>query len=171
MIQCCSDIENKLITALFKYRHFQVSIHSLPYLNHLLRTKCEYLLLKTSKCIYRILIQKNKPLSSTYIKITSGKIKYMMSFCSSSGKNRPHQAEILLQSKFLQSTLISLYFCCIPSHLLPTFNFNFNTDLWYQLHKESIWINLLYQYYFSAFNLLHSYTTVPETLPHSPLQF
>jgi len=38
MAQCCSDIENKLVTALFKYKYFQVSIHSLPYLNNRLRT-------------------------------------------------------------------------------------------------------------------------------------
>lgn len=131
MTQCCSDIENKLVTALLKHRYFQVSTYSLPYLNHLLRTKCKYLVLKISKCIYRDPILKNKPLRSTYIKIIWGKIKYMMSFCSSSEKNRPHQAEILLQSKFLQSTLISIFFCYTPSHLLTKFKYNFNMHFQY----------------------------------------
>lgn len=121
MTQCCSDIENKLVTALFKY--FQVSLYSLPYLNHLLRTKCKYLLLKT-KSIYRYLVQKKKPLSS--MKIMWGKIKYIISFCSNSGKNRPYQAYILLQSKFLQSTSISIFFCYTPFHLLPKFKYNLN---------------------------------------------
>lgn len=141
MWSICSGIENNLITALFKYRYFKVSIRALPYLNHLLRTKGKYLLLKISAFI-EISLQKKK-LLATHFKIIWEKIKYRMTFCCSLRRNRPQQTEILLQSEFLQRKLISIFVCYTSSHLFPKFKCNFHMHFQYQLHRENTSVHLL----------------------------